>query len=592
MSSTTLIRKEYETAVKGWERKNLRDENNLPLMSGAEILICSLINEGIDTVFGYPGGSVIPIYDVLYDTKEIKHVLVRHEQGGTHAADGYARATGKTGVVIVTSGPGASNTVTGIATAFMDSIPIVVFAGQVASHYIGKESFQEADVVGITRPITKHNFQVKDVNNLADTVRKAFYIARTGRPGPVVVELPVDVLKSKALFTNTKDDVVIRGYNPYYEENIDDIYAAAELISGSKKPVIYAGGGVISGDCAEELRKFAVKINAPVTTTLLGLGSFPEDHPLSLGMLGMHGTWYANMAITNADVLIAVGARFDDRVTGLVSEFAPNAKIVHIDIDPSCIDRNVQSHVPVIGHAKKILQKLYPLVEERDASSNEWIEQVKEWKREHPIPKGQNTKSTLSAQRVIKIISKMAGNNAIITTDVGQNQMWTALNYTFTEPRTFITSGGLGTMGFGLPASIGAAIGSPNRKVIAVIGDGGFQMTANELATAVHYKVPVKIVLLNNGYLGMVRQWQQLFYQKRYASTEIGTSNPDFIKLAKSYGAKAKRVTKERQFETVFKQAMAENEQPFVIEVLINREENVFPMVPSGAPLKAMIEEE
>jgi len=592
MSSTTLTKEVYKTALKENREKIVMNREDVTLMTGAEILICSLINEGVDTVFGYPGGSVIPIYDVLYDTKEIKHVLVRHEQGGTHAADGYARATGKTGVVIVTSGPGASNTVTGIATAFMDSIPIVVFAGQVASPYIGKESFQEADVVGITRSITKHNFQVKDVKNLADTVRKAFYIARTGRPGPVVVELPVDVMKSQAVFNSTTDEVVIRGYNPSFEASMDDIYAAAEIISNSKKPVIYAGGGIISSGCTEEFIKFAEKIDAPVTTTLLGLGSFPEDHPLSLGMLGMHGTWYANMAITNADALIAIGARFDDRVTGLVSEFAPNAKIVHIDIDPSCIDRNVQSHVSVIGDAGKIIRKLRPIVDRKDRSADGWIKQIEKWKTEHPVPEGRNSEDALSAQRVIKIMSEIAGKNAIITTDVGQNQMWTALNYGFKEPRTFITSGGLGTMGFGLPASIGAAIGSPDRKVIAVIGDGGFQMTANELATAVHYKVPVKIVLLNNGYLGMVRQWQQLFYQKRYASTEIGTSNPDFIKLSKSYGAKAERVTKEKQFEAAFKRAMAEDELPVVIEVVINREENVFPMVPSGAPIKAMIEEE
>jgi len=572
------------------EREQMfQTDRNAPVITGAEILVCTLIKQGVDTIFGFPGGSVIPIYDVLYDTKEIKHVLVRHEQGATHAADGYARATGKTGVVIVTSGPGASNTVTGIATAFMDSIPIVVFSGQVASSYIGKESFQEADIMGITRSITKHNFQIKSVDDVESVVKKAFFIARTGRPGPVVVDLPVDVMRAKTSFRPDTSEVSIAGYNPFTISDMESITQAAEIISKSKRPVIYAGGGIINSGAGQELRKLAEKMNSPVTTTLLGIGSFPENHPLSLGMLGMHGTWYANNAVTKADLLIAIGARFDDRVTGKISEFAPDAKIIHMDIDPSCINRNVKSSLALVGDAKNIMRKLTPIVSRCD--SDEWIEKINKWKKEHPVYKEIKTSRGASAQKVIKTISQMTSRNTIIATDVGQNQMWTALHYTFTIPRTIITSGGLGTMGFGLPASIGAAIGMPERNVVAIIGDGGFQMTSAELATAVHYKVPVTIVLLNNGYLGMVRQWQQLFYKKRYASTEIGSSNPDFIKLAESYGAKAVRVDDIESFKSAFKKAV-DDDSPFLIEVIIEREENVFPMVPAGESIIAMIEEE
>jgi acetolactate synthase-1/2/3 large subunit len=558
-------------------------------LTGAEIFARSLLAEGVDTVFGYPGGVVLGIYDSLFREKNLRHILIRHEQGGTHAADGYARATGKPGVVLVTSGPGATNTVTGIATAMTDSIPIVIFTGQVPSMMIGNEAFQEADIVGITRPITKHSYLVKDVTELAETIHKAFYIAKTGRPGPVLVDLPKDMLMSKTSFQPSQKVVLLRGYKPTLKGSYPQIKKAADLMKQAKRPVLYVGGGVISGDASTELRELAYLINAPVTTTLLGLGAFPENEELSLGMLGMHGTWYANMAVSNCDLLIAMGARFDDRVTGRVSDFAKKAKIIHIDIDPSCISRNVSVQVPIVGHVKQVLKDLLSVASR--CESDEWLETIKSWKQEHPL-KYKEDKKSLKPQRVIQEISQVTKGEAVIVTDVGQHQMWTAQYYKFKYPRSFISSGGLGTMGYGLPAGVGAALGKPERTVVSIIGDGGFQMTPMELATAVKYKVPLKIVVMNNGYLGMVRQWQELFYGGRYSHSELGTSNPNFVKLAEAYGAVGYRATNKKELTEALSKMMDENEKPALLDVVVESEENVYPMVPAGAAIYEMVEGE
>ena len=552
-------------------------------MTGAEILMESLKREKVDVIFGYPGGSVLPIFDKLYDAP-FNFILTRHEQGAAHAADGYARVTGKVGVCIATSGPGATNLVTGIATAYMDSIPIVALTGQVKTFLIGNDAFQEADVVGITRPITKHNYLVKDVKNLARTIKEAFHIASTGRPGPVVVDIPVDVQLHEAEFSYPKD-VNIRSYKPTYSGHIGQIKKAAKMIANSKRPIIYAGGGIIISEASKELYELATRTHIPVTTTLLGLGAFPETNELSLGMLGMHGTAYANHAIMESDLIIAIGARFDDRVTGKLDEFAPHAKIIHIDIDPASVSKNVKVDIPIVGDAKDVLQKLNKLVKKVDAS--EWAEKIEKWRDKHPLAYKKDNK--LRPQYIIEEIRKATKGKAIICTEVGQNQMWAAQWYKYTKPRTFVSSGGLGTMGYGFPAAIGAQLGRPHDIVFDIAGDGSIQMNIQELATATINKLPVKIAILNNCYLGMVRQWQELFYKKRYSHTFLNTcACPDFIKLAESYGAVGIKVTKKKDVKKAIRKALS-IKKVVLLDFHIEPEENVFPMVPAGQAINRMI---
>jgi acetolactate synthase-1/2/3 large subunit len=567
------------------QKKNKRPEEGT-ILSGTELLVHALLDAGVDTVFGYPGGQVIGIYDTLFDYPEINHILVRHEQGATHAADGYARSTGKPGVVIVTSGPGATNTVTGIATAYMDSIPLVVITGQVPSPMIGNDAFQEADIIGITRPITKHSYLVKDVSTLAQIVHEAFHIATTGKPGPVLIDLPKDIQIAKAPYQKP-GPVNIRGYNPTYKGHSQQILKAAKMIEQAEKPLIYAGGGVNSGLAADALRELAIKTNIPVTTTLLGLGAFPESHPLSLGMLGMHGTWYANKAITECDLIIAVGARFDDRVTGKLSAFATGAKIIHIDIDPASIAKNVPAHIPIVGHVAEIVPELAQAASESKRKA--WVDQIQAWKQEHPM-KYDEACCKIPPQFVIQKVAEVTDHKAILVADVGQNQMFAAQWYGYELPRTHLSSGGLGTMGYGFPAAIGAKIGNPDKTVVCVVGDGGFQMNMQELATAVKFKVPVKIVLLNNGYLGMVRQWQQLFFKRRYSQTILFDANPDFVKLAESFGAIGLRIEKRDDVVPVLKKSLEINDRPVLMEFIVEPESQVFPMVPAGAALDEMIE--
>lgn len=551
-------------------------------MSGAKILVESLLKEKVEVIFGYPGGVVLPLFDCLYDAA-IPFILTRHEQGAAHAADGYARATGKVGVCIATSGPGATNLVTGIATAYMDSVPMVAFTGQVKTFLIGSDAFQEADIVGITRPITKHNYLVKDVNDLARIIKEAFHIASTGRPGPVVIDLPVDVTMGQAEFHYPRE-VDLKGYKPNYSGHPGQIKKAAKLISASKRPVIYAGGGVIISGAANKLKDLAIKTKTPVTTTLLGLGGFPGEDKLSLGMLGMHGTGYANQAIMESDLIIAIGARFDDRVTGKIDEFAPHAKIIHIDIDPSAISKTVKVDVPIVGDIKNVLTELNKIVKKADTA--DWLKQVDGWKKQYPL-KYDNKGSAIKPQYVVEEIYAATKGDAIITTEVGQNQMWAAQFYKFSKPRSFISSGGLGTMGYGLPAAIGAQIGCPDKVVFDIAGDGSIQMNIQELTTAVHNKVPVKVAILNNGYLGMVRQWQELFYQRRYSSVKLEGS-PDFVKLAEAYGAVGIRIEKKKDVRPAIKKALA-TKNTVIMDFIVEPEENVFPMVPAGKPINQMI---
>jgi acetolactate synthase-1/2/3 large subunit len=561
-------------------------------MNGARILLECLKLEGVDTVFGYPGGTVINLYDELFSFKEIKHILPRHEQAGVHAADGYARATGKVGVAIATSGPGATNTVTGIATAYMDSIPIVVITGQVPTALIGNDAFQEADIIGITRPCTKHNFLVRDVRELATIVKKAFYIARSGRPGPVLIDFPKDVQIATTEF-KYPDTVEIRGYKPTIEGHPKQIEKAAAMLLAAKKPVIYVGGGVILGNASLELVELVRKLNVPVTTTLMGLGSYPEDDPLSLGLLGMHGSFYANMAVSHSDLLVAVGARFDDRVTGKIATFAPNAKIIHIDVDPTSIKKNVRVDLPIVGDVRDVLTRMLKVMEEESdkvagfrQSVTPWLEEIDVWKAKHPMT-FKHTAGVIKPQFVIQKLRELSDPDAIVATDVGQHQMWTAQFFSFTRPRTFLSSGGLGTMGYGLPAAMGAQTAFPGRQVIVVCGDGGFQMNMQELATLVQNRLPVKICILNNNFLGMVRQWQELFFDKRYSQTCMELPI-DFIKLAEAFGAKGFQAVKPDEVETVIRKGF-ETSGPVIMEFKIAREEKVLPMVPAGASLTEMV---
>ena len=557
--------------------------------TGAQILLESIKLEGVETIFGYPGGAVLDIYNELFNFP-LKHILVRHEQAAVHAADGYARATGKPGVSIVTSGPGATNTVTGIATAYMDSIPIVVFSGQVPSALIGNDAFQEADIVGITRPCTKHNYLVKDVGDLARIIKEAFYIATTGRPGPVLVDIPKDVLQATTDF-HYPEKVSMRSYNPTYEGHYGQVAKAVKLIMKSKKPVVYAGGGVILSEAAAELTKFSKTLDLPTTTTLMGLGGFPENDPLSMGMLGMHGTYRANMAVTKCDLLIAVGARFDDRVTGKLETFAAGAEIIHIDIDPTSISKNVKVDVPIVGDVKDVLGKMVKAVGEEDVKAfkktiKPWNDEIMSWKATYPLAYKQK-KGVIKPQFVVEKISELAGDDAIISTEVGQNQMWTAQYYQFNKPRTFLTSGGLGTMGYGFPAAMGAQAAFPDRLVVDIAGDGSIQMNIQELATVMQYRLPVKIAILNNRFLGMVRQWQELFYDKKYSNTCMQVQ-PDFVKLAEAYGAKGFRAEKPEDVEKVIKEAFI-TDGPVIMEFIVEQEEDVYPMVPAGAPISEML---
>jgi acetolactate synthase-1/2/3 large subunit len=561
-------------------------------MNGARIMLECLKREGVDVVFGYPGGTVINIYDELFSFKDIKHILPRHEQGGTHAADGYARATGKVGVMIATSGPGATNTVTGIATAYMDSVPMVIITGQVPTALIGNDAFQEVDIVGITRPCTKHNFLVRDVRELAETMAKAFYIARSGRPGPVLVDIPKDVQIAQTEF-NYPDSIDIRGYKPTVEGHPRQVEKAMTMVLESKKPVVYVGGGVIAANAAEELTTLCRRLNVPVTTTLMGLGAYPENEPNSLRMLGMHGTYYANMAMTNADLIVAIGARFDDRVTGKLSTFAPHAKIIHIDVDPTSIKKNVRVDLPIVGDVRDVLARMLKEVDKRSDKvklfideTRAWHGEIDAWKAKHPMSYKQST-ATIKPQFVIEKLRELSDPDAIVSTDVGQHQMWTAQFFGFTCPRTILSSGGLGTMGYGLPAAMGAQAAFPKRQVITICGDGGVQMNIQEMATLVQNRLPVKIVILNNNFLGMVRQWQELFFDKRYSQTCM--EHPiDFIKLAEAYGATGFRATRPDEVESTIKQAFA-TKGPVIMEFKIAREEKVLPMVPAGAALNEMV---
>ncbi|MEK7774179.1 MAG: biosynthetic-type acetolactate synthase large subunit [Deltaproteobacteria bacterium] len=561
--------------------------------NGAQLFVDCLIEEGVDTVFGFPGGAVLPVYDVLYDSK-LRHILVRHEQGAVHMADGYARATGRPGVVLVTSGPGATNTVTGIATAYMDSIPVVVFTGQVPTELIGNDAFQEADIVGITRPCTKHNYLVKDIKELPRIIKEAFYIATTGRPGPVLVDIPKDVLNAPAGDAKYPEKAHIESYQPTYKGHPGQIKKAMEFILKSKRPVVYAGGGVVLSNAADELKAFVTKLKIPTTTTLMGLGGFPGTHPLFMGMLGMHGTYCANMAVMNTDCLIAVGARFDDRVTGKIDEFAPYAGIVHIDIDPTSISKNVKVDIPIVGDVRNVLKdmlKMIPAQKELTAYRDglkEWREQTETWARTHALSYKYEPEGKIKPQYVVEKLYELTKGKAIITTEVGQNQMWAAQFFKYDRSRTFLTSGGLGTMGFGFPAAIGAQIARPDATVIGIAGDGSLQMNIQELATAVQYKLPVKVAILNNMVLGMVRQWQEFFFSKRYSYTCVSVA-PDFVKLAEAYGAVGLRAKTPGEVEGVIKEALSIKNRPVFMDFKVDPFENVYPMVPSGQPLNKML---
>ena len=549
---------------------------------GAEIFVKCLDAEGVKHVFGYPGATLLPVYRMM-ERYSIRHILTRHEAGAVHAAEGYARASGQVGVCLTTSGPGATNLVTGITDAFMDSVPLVAFTGQVPSDMIGNDAFQEADIVGITRTITKHNYMVNNVGDLARVLKEAFYIASSGRPGPVLVDLPKDILVAKAEF-QYPERVELRSYKPTVTGHGRQIRRVAEAIKEAERPVIYAGGGVIISGASDELRKLAEKTQTPVTLTLMGLGGFPGDNPLFIGMLGMHGTAYANYAVANCDLLIAVGARFDDRVTGKLNGFAPHARIVHIDIDPTSISKNVKVDIPVVGDARNILRELNKIAPRR--RSKTWLKQILDWKAQHPLDMEERPKE-IKPQHAIRALWEVCDEETIITTDVGQHQMWAAQYYAVKKPRTFISSGGLGTMGFGFPAALGAQVAKPDGQVVAILGDGGFQMAVYEMATAIQYGLPVKVFVLNNFFLGMVRQWQDLFWEKEYLNTDLAV-NPDFVKLAEAYGATGLVIDKPAHLKAELEQAL-KMPGPVVIDCRVSKEENVFPMVPAGGGMGDMI---
>ncbi len=567
-------------------------ENKKELMTGSKILIESLLKEGVDTIFGYPGGAVLNIYDELFNYRDkLNHILVRHEQGAAHAADGYARATGKVGVVLVTSGPGATNTITGIATAYMDSVPMVIITGQVPTSLIGNDAFQEADTVGITRPCTKHNYLVRDVKDLARIVKEAFYIASTGRPGPVLIDIPKDITSNVAEF-DYPESIEMRSYNPtYFGHHVQILKVVNELLK-AEKPMFYIGGGVINSNAAVELKEIAEMIDLPIVSTLMGLGGFPSEHSLFFGMLGMHGTYAANTGISNADFIVAVGSRFDDRVTGKVDEFGRNAKFAHIDIDPSSIGKNVKIDIPVVGDVKSVLRSMIEIlalkskeIESTQYKRMKWLEELNMYKYEHPL--SYKMTDIIKPQYVVEKIYELTNGEAIIATEVGQNQMWTAQFYKFKKPRSLLTSGGLGTMGYGFPAAIGAQVAYPDRTVFDIAGDGSIQMNIQELATAVQYNLPIKIAIINNNFLGMIRQWQELFYEKRYSFSNLNV-NPDFVKLAESYGAVGLRAKKPEEVEDILKTALS-IKKPVIMDFVVAQEEGVYPMVTPGSPITGML---
>lgn len=552
-------------------------------ISGAKALLESLKKEGVEVVFGIPGGVMIPLYDALYDVEGLKHILARHEQGAAHMADGYARASGKVGVCFATSGPGATNLITGIATAYMDSIPIVAVTGQVRTTALGKDAFQEADITGISMPVTKHNFLLKDANEIPEVIAEAFHIARTGRPGPVLVDVPMDVSLAQVKYDPVKS-VEMRSYKPTFAGHPLQIKKAAKAIAEADRPVLYVGGGLIAAGASDELLELSERTHILVATTLLGKGAIPETHPHSLGMLGMHGTAYVNYAVAHCDLLIAVGARFDDRVTGKLDAFARTAKVIHIDVDPAEIGKTVPVDIPIVGDCKSVLKELLKYVQPR--IETEWNRQIMEWRQQYPLAFGEDEQ--LYPQFVIQKIWEQTKGEAIVVTDVGQHQMWTAQFYRCKHPRRFLSSGGLGTMGYGFPAAIGAQVAQPDKTVWAIVGDGGFQMTLQELATAVEQKLPVKIALMNNGFLGMVRQWQELFWNRRYSGVDINVQ-PDFVKLVEAYGAVGIKVETRAEVEPAIKKAMKVKDRPALIDFHVVKEENVFPMIPAGQSIEEMM---
>jgi acetolactate synthase-1/2/3 large subunit len=557
-------------------------------LNGAQILVQSLKNEGVDYIFGYPGGAVLHIYDALDAQDDIKHILVRHEQGATHAADGYARTSGKPGVVLVTSGPGITNAVTGIATAHMDSIPMVVISGQVPSALIGNDAFQEVDAVGITRSCVKHNFLIKDINQISSTVKKAFHIASTGRPGPVLIDIPKDITIAQIDEPTFADAIDMRSYQPVVDAEPEKITKAAELILSAKQPIIYAGGGCVIGNADQELREFTRELGFPITQTLMGLGAYPAKDELFIGMLGMHGTYEANMSMHDSDCVIAVGARFDDRITANISKFCPTAKIIHIDIDPSSIGKNVAADVPLVGEVKSVLQDLIQVLKgKKTADISAWWSQINEWRSIDSLAY-QTKEGVIKPQTVIETLYEVTNGEAIVTSDVGQHQMWAAKYYHFNEPRRWINSGGLGTMGFGLPAAMGAKLADPDRDVACVTGEGSIQMMLQELSTMLQYNTPVKIINLNNGYLGMVRQWQEFFYEKRYAMSYM-EALPDFVKLAESYGHIGIKVEKEADLRPALIEAFKQKDRTVFLDIITDPNENVFPMIPAGAGHNEML---